>query len=133
MLFGYIIMFAFRKSFASSRTSMSGCRGCAGAHKHFFCQAFLSAKKSGERTSISFAKLFFLQRKAESAQAFLLPGFSFCKEKRLNTLGQLFAPLSAEFCKPSFIQCLADFNHQIVVEPQIVHDSQTLSKHFAGL
>ena len=101
MLFGYIIMFAFRKSFASSRTSMSGCRGCAGAHKHFFCQAFLSAKKSGE--------------------------------KRLDALGQLFAPLSAEFCKPSFIQCLADFNHQIVVEPQIVHDSQTLSKHFAGL
>ena len=87
-----------------------------------------------------------------SAETFLLPSFSFCKEKRraqkhffclaflsakksgrLNTLGQLFAPLSAEFCKTSFIQCLADFNHQIVVEPQIVHDSQTLSKHFTGL
>ena len=41
--------FGFCADFASSRTSMSGCRGCAGAHKHFFCRAFLSAKKSGRQ------------------------------------------------------------------------------------
>ena len=54
-------------------------------------------------------------------------------QQELNALAELFAPLFAEFCKAAFIECLANFHHQVVIEPQVVHNRQALSQHFAGL
>ncbi len=54
-------------------------------------------------------------------------------QQELDALAELFAPLLAEFCETSFIKSLADFNHQIVVEPQVMHNGQALTEHFSRL
>lgn len=48
-----------------------------------------------------------------------------------------FAHFFAVFCAVSLecavIECVADFLHEVVVEPQIVHDEQPLRQHFTAL
>lgn len=48
-----------------------------------------------------------------------------------------FAHFFAVFCaivlECAIIECVTDFLHEVVVEPQIVHNEQSLGQHFTAL
>ena len=51
----------------------------------------------------------------------------------LDAFAHFFAVFCAVSLECAVIECVADFLHEVVVEPQIVHDEQPLRQHFTAL
>ena len=51
----------------------------------------------------------------------------------LDALGHFFAVFCTEFLEAALVERIADLLHQMVVEPEVMHDQQTLRQHLAAL
>ena len=50
--------------------------------------------------------------------------------RKSNTLAHFLAVFRAERGKGTVIERIADFLHQVIIKPQVMHDQQALRKHF---